>query len=1169
MYFRLLLTALAAAALSCAQMRIVSVEPTVLFPRATPLRQISFVTVLNDGAATEANFVAQVVGGEKGPDLKAQLPPGLSRHRVLVPDLARESTVEITLKGPQTVTWRGPWQPQRKWKVHVVKSSHEDLGYEGFIFHKQHDIANFIDLARELSASRENVTDLERTTDSRYHYTLETLLFQRNYIEERGERAWRDIVDKDLKTGHMHLMGAPSGVHSHWMDYEELARHTYPARRETLDRYGLDLKTYMIVDNPSLSWAGSQALAEAGFKYVARWGQSWRTEGRNNWASTKLPALFWWNSPNGRDRLLYGWRSHYGLSFWYGQTGGGYGNLIDLASENVSTQLKRIEGGNELGPYPYDALINPEYIDHDTPRFDTRVLPVWNERYAYPDIRISSPTQFFTYVERQYGAQLPELTGDLNNYSADYATIDPESQGWKRRAARLLPVVEGLAALASSLNPTYLLKPSFVSRTYTRFFDYDEHSWPTQPLASDVQLFNAAWVKKHEARRALDATEGAFREASTAFGQHIRTGPGATLAVFNPLVHQRTGIVKTKGDFPAVVDPAGRRIPCQPTADGQVEFLATDVPAYGYKLYRIDRTKAAPQPTGLLSTATSLSNQHYTVRFDATTGSVVSILEKSSGRELLDPQAPHRGNQMVYVHKNARESKEGFNYTPVRARKLEATLGPVRGEFNVWIDDEKTGGAIRQTVILYDQVKRIDFVNHLEHVKALYTDKYEERYRDNIYYSFPFAVNQGQFRAETAGAVIRPYLDQLRWGTHDYIHANRWVDISNARHGITVAPWNAATFSFGEIRYNQFSNDYQPKTPWLYGYAWSNRMAGLLVLSPDETNATLGYSLTSHDGDWNSGQATAFGWTISSPLEAIPLTANPTGRFTTPAKSFLSADAPNVHLSVLKTSEQPGRGWIARFVETEGRATEFTVDASALSAAQAYLCDLVENDQSSLTIDHGRIKVRILPYAHATVRFTSGTAPSTSPVLQATPVSDDSVRLTWTGPGHFNLYRSVDPQDPPTSQTLVARVSGGAYLDRGLHYQTRYYYRLAPVTATNLQGPVSAAVNAETAGRNLAPPAPVSEFGVVRRSKNKLMVYWRSNQEPDIARYHLYRGDTPDFSIAGRQPLAVLDHAHYFLQMHIDDRLEPGRRYYYKVFAEDRAGNRQTQSSTATAVTPN
>ena len=145
----------------------------------------------------------------------------------------------------------------------------------------------------------------------RYHYNIETMVGARDYITERGETAWRNLVDTEIKTGNMSLLGAPSGVHSHWMDYEELARMTYPAQREMKDRYGLSFPTYMIVDNPSLSWSGAQVLADAGFRYVARWGQGWRSGGNNDYAHTQVPAIFWWVGPDGQHKVLFAWRSHY------------------------------------------------------------------------------------------------------------------------------------------------------------------------------------------------------------------------------------------------------------------------------------------------------------------------------------------------------------------------------------------------------------------------------------------------------------------------------------------------------------------------------------------------------------------------------------------------------------------------------------------------------------------------------------------------------------------------------------------------------------------------------------------------------------------------------------------------------------------------------------------
>ncbi len=1155
---------------AAAAIRIVSIEPTVLFPRATPLRQIALVTLFSD----EARPVSCELSAGGGPAAKVAVPPGVSRHQALVADIDSPQQVEFHLRaagGAEVLASRAEtWQPQRKWKIHIVKSSHEDLGYENYIFNKQHDIANNIDVARDMSQSRENLSDLERVSESKFHYTMETLLFQRNYIEERGEAAWRRIVEHDLKTGNMFLMGAPSGVHSHWMDYEELARMAYPARRETKDRFGLDLKTFMIVDNPSLSWSGAQVLAEAGFRYVARWGQGWRTGGNNDYRHTKLPALFWWQAPDGVHRILFGWRSHYGLSLWYGQTGGGYGNLIDVAATDLSSRLKEIESGTALGPYPYDALVHPEYVDHDNPRFDGRVLPAWNLKYAYPEIQISSPQRFFEYVEKTYGPTLPVLSGDLNNFSADYATIDPESQGWIRRASRLLPVAEGLGALAMQSNPGYLLSPSFVARTWTRLFDYSEHSWPTQPPASDVQLFNAAWVKKEEGRRALGAAESAYAEASTEFAKLIRSGPGQTIAVFNSLAHARSGLVQAQGSFEALTDLAtGRPVVCQKTAEG-VEFLASDVPAFGYKLFRVEpgtASQASPFEVG----ADSIANEFYAVRFDRTTGAVRSIVEKSTGRELIDAKAPYLANQMIYVHRNERESREGFEHSPTKARRMEGVKGPVRAEFTVWIDDDKTQAAIRQTVVLYAGLKRIDFVNRLEHARVLFSKNYEDRYKDNIFYAFPFAVAAGQGRAEYAGGVVRPNLDQLGWGSQDYLSANRWVDVSNAEHGVTLVPWNEAIFHFGEIRYNRFATEYKPSSPWLFSYAWSNRMAGLLTLNGDDCNAEFGYSLTSHGGDWDSGETTRFAWSTASPLTAIPLLANSSGTLSGNSRSFLAIDAPNVELTVLKPSEQPGRGWIARFVETHGKKTEFTLDASSLQVEQARECDLVENEGSALAVNGGRVRVSILPFGHATVSLRRGLAPGVITGFRAKAVGDQGAWLAWqavTGSAAYNVYRSEDPDAPPSTYTLVARAVKPAFEDRGLHIKTRYFYRVAAVSAANLQGEPSARVEVEPDGPNIEPPAPVDELGVVRRAPDKLMVFWRSNTDPDVARYRVYRGESAGFATEGVQPVAVMSPARYFLQLYVDTGLTPGKTYFYKVLAEDWAGNRQKVSPVASAATP-
>jgi len=232
-------------------------------------------------------------------------------------------------------------------------------------------------------------------------------------------------------------------------------------------------------------------------------------------------------------------------------------------------------------------------------------------------------------------------------------------------------------------------------------------------------------------------------------------------------------------------------------------------------------------------------------------------------------------------------------------------------------------------------------------------------------------------------------------------------------------------------------------------------------------------------------------------------------------------------------------------------------------------CDLVENDRAPLTVEGRRVSLRIGKYAFATVRMWSGAAPGQVADVRAQALSDKQIRLSWSGAATaYNVYRSEDPDAPPTLYNLVARTTQPQFTDDWLKIATTYYYRVAPVSMDNDQGAPSPRVLAATKTVNTSPPAPIKGLGVVRRAKNRLILYWLTSPEPDVARYHIYRGAEKDFSIAGKPPLATVESARFFLQTYSDNGLAPGRTYYYRVVPEDWAGNRQTQSPAAGATTP-
>ena len=1135
--------------------RVIDVQPTALFPKAQPLRQMALMHVENNGSVPQQVTITIDLGGQHLSQ-QGTLGPGCTEAQLLLPDIASQSTlkVEISAETGKQAEWSHTWQPQRKWTIFIIKSSHEDLGYEGTIFQKAHDNADWIDIGKRLSDPKIPMGG------DRFHYNIETLVGARDYITERGEIAWRNLVDTEIKTGNMSLLGAPSGVHSHWMDYEELARMTYPAQREMKDRYGLNFPTFMIVDNPSLSWSGAQVLADAGFRYVARWGQGWRAGGNNDYAHTGVPAIFWWLAPDGQHKVLYGWRSHYNMPLWIGEGRVTPQQIQNIASFEVSKALKSIEDGSELGPYPYDAVVYPQYYDHEIPHAYHGLLANWAEHFAYPIIRMTDPTDFFTHIEQHSAAQIPTLTGDLNNFSADYATIDPESQGWKRAAARELPFAEGMQAVASFLNPAAQPTTDRVAQDYTRLFDYDEHSWPTLPDAQDIHVFNANYVKRETARRVTADAHGLLSEELAAVSSHILQGDGArSVAVWNSRAHPQTGPVVLNGRWGTVVDVGtGKAVATLTTAEGSTVLVANDVPSYGYKVYReagAPQVPASPKQ----DSGDTIENEFYRVRLDPRTGNIVSITDKRLHRELVDAAAPYQFNQFVFIHKNQRDSLAGTESSAGKPKSIVRSAGILMENLEITTEDEKTGAEIVQRIRLYAGLPRIDVENTVRHARTMSDAASADRYKDNIFFAFPVNVPGGQPRAEYPGGTVRPHLDQLRWGSQDYLSANRWVDVSTSEYGVTIAPWNEQIFEFGEIRYNQFSVDYKPTKPYLFGYAWSNRMTGLLDLDNEHPEFTVKYSIASHAGDWNAGGASALGWSVASPLTVVEL--HPTASRVAPvldmsAQSLLDVDAPNVEVTVLKQSEQPGRGWIVRLVETAGKPTDTTLLSNLLPVEHAWEASIAEDDRAPLAVKGNRVLVHLLPYGMKTIRLTAGSASQAVSKIEASALSGEKARLTWEGqPGlAYNIYRSEDPADPATAQTLVARTAVPSFVDDHLMPMGTYTYHVAAISADNVQGALSPALNVTMKEANTEPPPPVRDLTVVALAGRKHMIAWDKSTATDVREYRIYRCEGPRFDSAHAKLLRTQAPTGYSVESFIAED-ESQHKYSYFVMPVDWAGN--------------
>ncbi len=175
-----------------------------------------------------------------------------------------------------------------------------------------------------------------------------------------------------------------------------------------------------------------------------------------------------------------------------------------------------------------------------------------------------------------------------------------------------------------------------------------------------------------------------------------------------------------------------------------------------------------------------------------------------------------------------------------------------------------------------------------------------------------------------------------------------------------------------------------------------------------------------------------------------------------------------------------------------------------------------------------------------------------------------SVSLSWgaasdaVGVVRYNVHRSTTSGFAPSVANRVAQPSGTSYVDSPLAAGT-YFYRVTAEDAAGNVGPAAAEASAVVTGDVSAPTAPgaVSASGGV----SSVSLSWgAASDNVAVTRYNVHRSTTSGFtpSVANRvaQPSGT---------SYVDSPLAAGT-YFYRVTAEDAAGNVGPASNQASAV---
>lgn len=177
---------------------------------------------------------------------------------------------------------------------------------------------------------------------------------------------------------------------------------------------------------------------------------------------------------------------------------------------------------------------------------------------------------------------------------------------------------------------------------------------------------------------------------------------------------------------------------------------------------------------------------------------------------------------------------------------------------------------------------------------------------------------------------------------------------------------------------------------------------------------------------------------------------------------------------------------------------------------------------------------------------------------------DGSTPLNLLG---YNIYR-IDESQTDSGQTPInnALLTATQYVDKSARFGETYRYVVRSVSlgtegaqVESLNSNILAVPRPDT----FAPSAP-SALSIVA-APGRISIFFAANPEPDVAGYNIYR--SIDENLA-KERWTKLNTTLLTRTTFQDERVEPGKRYYYYLIAVDQAGNISTASEVVSEVVP-
>lgn len=721
--------------------------------------------------------------------------PNLNLTGTLFSEIDVHTTASLARAGDAMVI-----KPANITDLWVVFKTHLDIGYTDTIEEvlKKYRGPMMEGALKVVEASR------ELPPEQRFSWTLAGWPLT-HVLGPQQDAARKVRIEQAVREGAITFHALPFTLHTETDDLEDLVRG-FGFSTRLAAKYGRPLPiSAKMTDVPSHSWVWPTLLSHAGVKFLQL-----GCNGASAFA--RVPPLFWWEGPDG-SRIL----CHYTVV---------YGSDIipprDWPSRNY---LAMMMTGDNHGP--------PTAADVENLRQQAAK--------RLPGVRVHFGTlDDFARAVRVENPELPVVRADMpDTWIHGWLSMPVEAKTAHNLRA-LEPALDALDTLlrvwgltpdnlAPALADAYEASNLFSEHTFgpwgsnggswnsgvPRYLYGD--AWKTAYVRGAYQKYEAAFNDKRAfAHQAAEIVQRELTARLDLLAKSVNVA-GSRIVVYNGLPWMRSGLVEV------------------PNEPGRFLF-AKDVPAGGYRTYRMEQTKPSlpwlTDPSGVLDT------RFFKVAFDLKRGGIASLVDKQTGRELVDQTSPYALGQFLHERFNQQQmlafhnayGRPGYSWPKGDFPKdaAYAALTPPAWRLAVEhsaLADIATLTATETLGLAKGIALIMTFPRHQPYadVEWRVTEKIPDPLPEGGWLCFPFAVTQPRFLLGRLGGPIDPTKDIVLGANRHYYCLNTGLTIRGPDGaGVGLCPLDAPCVSLDEPGLWKFSLDYLPQKPTAFVNLYNN-----------------------------------------------------------------------------------------------------------------------------------------------------------------------------------------------------------------------------------------------------------------------------------------------------------------------------------------------------------